>query len=436
MTQLIRADTADRLLDVVAEVQRSTRQPSLVAGLVRDGELVWSAARGTATGGPELGSDVQYRIGSITKSLTAVTLLQCRDEGLVDLADPVGAVLDHVPFGTTPLRQLLSHTGGLPAEPAGPWWERNDGGDFAELTDRVRGQEVVVPPSREQHYSNLGYALLGQVVERFRDRSWIDVVRERVLEPLGMRRTTDAPQPPHATGYSVHPWSGRLEPEPHTDTGAMAPAGQLWSTVADLARYAAFWLRPDPAVLEPSTVREMRIPVGGRADDGLDASYGLGLALAHRPGRAVFGHGGSMPGFLAGLAVDPREGTAAIALSNGTMGGTPGLAVELLDMLAEWQPRPAPEWVPEPELPGTAELLGPWFWGNTPFALAVRDGWLMLDSANAGRRSRFEPAGADRWRGLDQYFSGETLQAVRDERGRIAHLELATYQLTRTPYGR
>ena len=436
MTQQVRADTADHLLRVVAEVQRATRQPSLVAGVVRDAELVWSVPRGTATGGPEPGLDLQYRIGSITKSLTAVTVLQCRDEGLVDLADPIGAVLGDVPFGATPLRQLLSHTGGLPAEPAGPWWERHDGGDFAELTGRIGWQDPVMPPSREQHYSNLGYALLGQVVERLRDSSWIDAVRERVLDPLGMRRTTYAPQPPHATGYSVHPWSGRLDREPHADTGAMATAGQLWSTVADLGRYAAFWLDPDPAVLEPATAREMRIPVGGGADDNLDSSYGLGLSLARRPGRAVFGHGGSMPGFLAGLAIDPQEGTAAIALSNGTTGGTPGLPYELLDVLAECEPRPAPVWAPEPDLAGTGELLGPWFWGNTPFTLVIRDGWLLLDSANPGRRSRFEPAGTDRWRGLDQYFTGETLQAVRDERGTIAHLELATYQLTRTPYHR
>jgi CubicO group peptidase (beta-lactamase class C family) len=436
VTQPPRADTADRLLHAVAEAQSGTRQPSLVAGVVRDGELVWSAARGNATGGPEPGPDLQYRIGSITKSLTAVTVLQCRDEGLVDLADPVGAVLGDVPFAATSVRQLLSHTGGLPAEPSGPWWERHNGGDFAELTGRIAAQHPVVPASREQHYSNLGYGLLGQLVARLRGKPWLQVFQERVLDPLGMTRTTYAPQPPHATGYSVHPWSGRLDPEPHTDTGAMAPAGQLWSTVVDLARFAAFWLDPDPAVLGPGTVREMRIAVGGRADDGFEGSYGLGLSLTQRPRRTFLGHGGSMPGFLAGFAVDPRQGTAAVALSNGSTGDTPSLPYELLDVLAECEPGLATAWQPERELPSADELLGPWFWGNTPMTLMVRDGWLVLDSANPARRSRFEPAGSDRWRGMDQYFTGETLEVVRDSVGAVHHLDLATYELTRTPYGR
>jgi len=435
VTAAVRRDTADRLLFAAAAAQRTTRQPSLVAGVVRSGELVWSAACGDVTGGPETGPDLQYRIGSITKTLTALAVMQCRQEGLVALTDPIGDVLGEVPFATATVRQLLSHTAGLPAEPVGPWWERHEGGDFHRLADQIKGQVPVLPVGGQQHYSNLGYALLGQLVAQLRGQPWLQVVEERILLPLGMRRTTYAPQQPHATGYSVHPWSRRLVPEPHTDTGAMAPAGQLWSTLGDLARYAAFWLDPDPAVLDGSALREMRIPVGGRADGGLEASYGLGLTLAHRPGRALFGHSGSMPGFLARMCIDPEQGTAAVALSNGTTGETPGLPYALLDALTECEPRPASPWRPEPELPGVDELLGPWYWGNTPFALVVEGGRLVLDSATPGRRSRFEIAGTDRWHGLDQYFTGETLDVVRDAAGAVHHLELATYELTRTPYG-
>jgi len=436
VTTGVRADTAARLLHAVATVQSAGRQPSVAAGVVRDGELAWSATRGTTTGGPDPGTDVQYRIGSITKTVTALALLQCRDQGLVDLADPVGSVLGDVPFGATTLRQLLSHTAGLPAEPAGPWWERRDGDDFEAMTRRVREQSPVLPADRQQHYSNLGYALVGQAVSRLRGRPWMDVARERVLEPLGMARTTYDPQPPHACGYSVHPWSGRLDPEPLTDTGAMAPAGQLWSTVADLARYLAFWLEPDAAVLSPESVAEMRIPVGGRPEHGRDGSYGLGLWLGARAGRTLFGHGGSMPGFLAGVAVDPEQRTAAVALANATLGDTPELSYTLLDIVVEAEPRPPDEWRPEPEVAGADELLGQWFWGDSPFSLVVRDGHLLLDNANPGRCSRFIATGPDRWRGLDTYFTGETLTVVRDRAGAVSGLELATYQLTRTPYGR
>ncbi len=433
MSRSVRSDTADRLEHAVARVQSTSRQPSLVVGVVRDGELAWATTRGTATGGPEPGTDLQYRIGSITKSVTALTLLQCRDDGLVDLADSLGSVLGDVPFGEAPLRQLLSHTAGLPAEPAGPWWERRDGEDFPGLAELVRDHDRVLPPGGLHHYSNLGFALVGQAVAHLRGQPWFDVVRERVLEPLGMGRTSYAPVHPHAQGYSVHPWARTLDPEPHTDTGAMAPAGQLWSTLGDLARFARFWLQPDEAVLRAGSVAEMRVPLAAQPDR-LEASYGLGLALVGHPGRTLFGHGGSMPGFLAGVAVDPQQGTAAAALSNGTAGDTPGLVLTLLDIVAELEPEPPPPWRPERPLAGAGELLGPWFWGDTPYTLVVRDGQLALETSNPGRCSRFVPAGGDRWHGLDGYFTAETLAAVRGPDGRVLSLELASYELTRTPY--
>jgi CubicO group peptidase (beta-lactamase class C family) len=433
----LRADTVDALVRETATVQAQTRQPSLVAGVLRSGTLVWTGSRGRHAGDVEAGPDVQYRIGSITKTLTAIVVMQARDEGLLDLESPVGSVLgDDAPYAATPIRQLLTHSGGLPAEPSGPWWERHDGGDFDDLTGRVRDQEPVLPAARQLHYSNLAYALLGETVGRLRGETWWDVVRGRVLDSLGLTRTTYSPTTPHAQGYSVHPWSGRLDPEPHTDTGAMAPAGQVWSTVEDLARYAAFWLDPDPAVLAPDTAREMRIPVIGSPDDGLELAWGLGLQLYGERGRLRFGHGGSMPGFLAGFVIDPTEQTAAVTLSNGTAGGAPGLASTLLDVVAEHEPRVPAEWAPEPELDDVEELLGPWHWGNTPYTMVVRAGELVLDGSSPSRSSRFERVGDDAWRGRDNYFTGELLRVVRGADGAIEHLDLATYTLTRTPYGR
>ena len=209
----MRADTADALLREVAASQADAQQPSLVAGVMRSGSLVWTAARGRQAGDVEPGPDVQYRIGSITKTLTAIVVMQARDEGLLELGAPIGSVLGtDVPFATTPIRQLLAHSGGLPAEPLGAWWERNDGGDFDDLVARVGKQEPVLPAARQLHYSNLGFGLLGEAVGRLRGGSWWEVVRSRVIDPLAMGRTTYSPTAPHAQGYSVHPWSGRLDP--------------------------------------------------------------------------------------------------------------------------------------------------------------------------------------------------------------------------------
>ena len=117
----VRTDTADALRRELALVQRRDRQPSVVAGVVRDGRLDWAEGRGGFDDGVDV-TDLQYRIGSLTKSFTAVLVMQCRADGRLDLDDPVGAHLPDSPWPDTSLRQLLAHAGGVPAEPQGPWW--------------------------------------------------------------------------------------------------------------------------------------------------------------------------------------------------------------------------------------------------------------------------------------------------------------------------
>ena len=424
------ASTEVALRRSLAVVQATSRQPSVVAGVVRDGSLIWTDYRGH-TSGP----DVQYRIGSITKTITALAVMQCRDDGLLSLDDALKDHLGDVPFASASIRHLLSHAAGLPAEPAGPWWERHEGGDFAALSTAVGAQALVLPSGSRFHYSNLGYGLLGELVGRLRGSSWISVVSDRILEPLGMSRTTYGPTGTHSQGYSVHPYAGTLDEEPHTDTGAMAPAGQLWSTVEDLARYARFWMSGEPSVLEPASVAEMCTPVAGEPGSGTAAVYGLGVQLYGRADRTVVGHSGSMPGFLAGFAVDPVRRTAGIALSNGTAGTTPLLALQLVDQLEELEPPLPAEWMPEPRVDGADELLGVWFWGNTPMTFAVRSGQLVIDHVNAARRTRMVREATDEWRCLDHYYAGELLKVLRHEDGSISHLDLVTYRLTRTPYG-
>jgi CubicO group peptidase (beta-lactamase class C family) len=158
--------TARRLEAVLAEEQRQGRVPSVVAALVRDGALVWEGSRGDATGVPGARpADLQYRIGSITKTMTAVLVMQLRDEGRLALHDPVPAYLPELGReDEVTLRMLLAHSSGLTAEPEGEWWERVEGTSFADLVDRVR--TAALEPGATYHYSNLGYGLLGEVVDR------------------------------------------------------------------------------------------------------------------------------------------------------------------------------------------------------------------------------------------------------------------------------
>ncbi len=421
-TPLLPSTTA-RLLARTAAAQREARAPGLVAGLVRGSELVWSAARGEVA---EPHADVQHRLGSITKTVTALAVLRLRDEGLLSLDDPLERHVPGTPAGDRTVGQLLSHTAGLTAESPGPWWERTPGGTLADLG--LAPAHVPLGAGRRFHYSNLGYGLLGELLAALRGRPWDDVVRDEVLLPLGMTRTTPRPAGSAATGWGVHPWADVLHPEPEHHHGTMAPAGQLWASLADLARFAAFLLGDTGDVLDPGTLEEMTVPAG--VDSSGDwGGYGLGVQVLRTGGRTLVGHGGSMPGFLAGVFVDRAAGDGAVTLRNATSGGDGGLVGGLLDVLAECEPPVGEPWRAVPATVDLA-LLGPWYWGPAPYVLRLQpDGLLHLSGlGRPGRTSRFRSTGDGTWVGLDGYYAGEPMTVTPDL------MVIATFVLTRTPY--
>ncbi|MFI6106193.1 serine hydrolase domain-containing protein [Streptomyces sp. NPDC051310] len=429
--------TERALVHRIATAQAEGRTPSLVGALVRDGEVVWTGARSCVDGhAPD--ADTQYRIGSITKPFTAVLVMRLRDEGLLDLADPLEKHLPGTGVGEVTVAQLLSHSSGLIAESPAPWWERTPGDLRPGLTDVLGERPLLHPAGRRHHYSNTGYTLLGSLVEAVRGVPWEEALRTEVLAPLGLDRTTTQPVPPHAGGWAVHPWADVMLPEPAEDLGLMAPAGQLWSTTADLCRFASFLAHGDDRVLRAETVQEMRSPAVAPEEGDWDGGYGLGLQLVRRNGRTLIGHSGSLPGFLAGLWIDVSEGLAAVVLANATSGPVPGVvAADLIRIVAEAEPRiPAP-WRPLPEVdPALLALTGPWYWGTYAYGLAlVADSGVELRPLRGpGRASRFRAGGDGTWTGLDGYFAGETLRVVRRDDGSVSHLDLGSFVFTREPY--
>ncbi|SDD72665.1 serine hydrolase domain-containing protein [Streptomyces prasinopilosus] len=433
------AGTRRALLHRIAVAQVEGRAPSLVATVARGGETVWTGARSSVEG-PAPDEDVQYRIGSLTKTFTAVLVLQLRDEGMVDLGDPLEKHLPGTGVGEVTLAELLSHAGGLAAETPGPWWERTPGSLRPDLADVLGERPLVHPVGRRFHYSNPGYALLGALVAELRGVTWEEALRRGVLEPLGLRRTGVRPEVPHAGGWAVHPWADVMLREPAEDLGRMAPAGQLWSTAGDLARFAAFLLNGDAHVLSVESLREMRRPAAPMeaADVASGYAYGLGLELRHRDGRALIGHTGSLPGFLACLAIGVEDDVAAVVLANCTSG--PALfpvAADLVRIVAEAEPRiPAP-WRPLRESDSAVlEMAGQWYWGTQGFVLRLpADGLLSLEPlSGTGRRARFRPNSDGTWTGLEGYYAGELLKPVRRPDGSVSHLDLGSFVFSRQPY--
>ncbi|MFD8911885.1 serine hydrolase domain-containing protein [Streptomyces sp. NPDC059575] len=430
--------TRRALLHRVAVAQAEGRAPSLVAAVVRGGRVVWQGARSSVEGHDPDG-DVQYRIGSLTKTFTAVLVLRLRDEGLLDLGDPLEKYLPGTGAGEATVAELLAHTAGLAAESPAPWWERTPGSLRPELSDVLGEHPLPHPVGRRFHYSNPGYTLLGALVEELRGAPWEQVLREEILEPLGLHRTSAQPRAPHAGGWAVHPWADALLPEPVEDLGRMAPAGQLWSTTGDLARFAVFLAEGDDRVLSAESVREMRTPAApAEATDVADGvAYGLGMQIQHRGGRLLVGHSGSLPGFLANLTISVADDVAAVVLANCTSGPLLGaVGADLVRIVAEAEPRIPEPWRPLPEVkPDVLELAGQWYWGTHAFGLRVSaDGLALGPLSGTGRRARFRPNGDGTWTGLEGYYAGELLRPVRREDGTLSHLDLGSFVFTRQPY--
>lgn len=463
--------TRRRLDLLAARAQSVGRLPSLSDAVLRDGEVLWSRRLGALAYGPDgrpAGSPTArtpYRIGSITKSFTAVLLLQLRDEGALSLTDPLA---DHLPdapaavrdaFARVRLGDVAAHRGGLAREPDGDWWERSAGPATADFLAARTAGDLLVQTGRPaelpgHHYSNLGYGLLGAVVETHRGRPWRDVLTERVLTPLGMTATACEPVIPSEapSGYSVHPWCDELHPEPTPDTGAMAPAGQLWSTPADLGRWGSFLADPagvDPAatVLRPASVAQLRTsrgpavegePTGSDRRDGTgEDGYALGLSTWSLGGRLLVGHGGSMPGFLAGLVFHPASRAVAVSLASSYTGLDPtGHATALLTTLLDAEPTEPAPWRPTVPDAAVKELLGTWWWGDVELLLTCRggDGAVLTLGGRRGETSELVAEDAATWRGRSGEHTGELLTVRRDPAGTPVELSLSTYRLGRRPY--
>jgi CubicO group peptidase (beta-lactamase class C family) len=427
----------DRRLE---SAQAEERMPSVSAAAFRGGELLWQRALGLADveAREQATADHAYRIGSITKTFTAVCVMQLRAEGRLELDVQLRTLLPEALPGPT-LRHALAHLSGLQREPPGEIWETMRPPSREELLAGLENAERVLTPGERWHYSNLAYGLLGEVVAGLRDGSYPETLRTHVLDPLGLERTRLQPREPVATGYFVEPFSNGVRPEPDFEmTETTAALGQLWSTTADLARWGAFLAEGDARVLPKAALDEMARVQTMADHDHWTVAWGLGLGLYRRGDRVYAGHGGAMPGFLASLVVHRADGSGAAVLTNsGAQVAIETLALDLAETVAELLPgRPAAFQPDEGAPPEIEPLLGRWWTEGHELVATWRDGRLrteLIGASEWNRHSTFEPDGDNRWRCVDGRERGELLRVVRDESGMPVKLYFATYPCTREP---
>ena len=430
----------ERLDGLVAAAQAEQRIPSVSAAVFRDGEVAWRRALGAADVERDEAATPEhaYRIGSITKTFTAVCILQLRDSMVLELDDPLRTHIPEAPVGLT-VRDALSHLSGLQREPPGEIWETMTPPSREELLAGLEDAERVLRPGEAWHYSNLAFGLLGEVVMRRSEHGYEDALRTRVLEPLGLGRTGFDPPGPRATGYFVDPFSDRasVEPDP-VGEGPTAAIGWLWSTVDDLAAWGDFLATGNDGVLPRETLDEMARVRTMVDETRWSSGWGLGLGLYRRGDRVYAGHGGAMPGFLASVQVHRPERTGAAVLCNTSAGADPDtLALDLAEAALAELTRTAEPWRPDDGAPvDVAPMLGRWWSEGSELVLAWREGRLRLQALAypEGRDvSWLRAEGDDTWRIVEGRELGELLRVVRDDDGAPVKLYVATYPLTRAP---
>ncbi len=296
--------------------------PGLAYAVVDDGGITTGGARGVVRLGGEVAvtPDTPFVIGSISKSFTALSVLQLVEAGEVDLDTEVSHYLDVFsdrPAGAITIRQLLSHTSGFStgqgnASHPDPTGEKDE---LARGVEQLAGVTPAGSPGAQWEYSNANYEILGRVVEVVSGQEFQAYVAEHILEPLGMEHSFVADGKAHADMATGHtPWFGTKRPLPDTTTDrATAPQGGIVASANDLARYLQVIMNGEDDVLSAEGKALMMRPAGE-----VSPSYGLGWKLEPSTGTAW--HDGTSPGVETLAMMVPAEKKAAVVLVNGGSG--------------------------------------------------------------------------------------------------------------------
>jgi CubicO group peptidase (beta-lactamase class C family) len=362
----------DRLFGAFVE---RAHVPGAAWGIVVDGELAHAGAAGfrdVAAKAPA-DADTVFRIASMTKSFTAMSILKLRDEGKLSLDDPVARYvteLKDLKYPTTDsprltIRHLLSHSEGFPED--NPWGDRQLAASDDDMSRMIRaGIPFSNAPGIAYEYSNFGFAILGRIVARVSGRSYDDYVGDNILRPLNMTSTTLHPSKVPANRIALgYRWEDdRWKDEPLLPHGAFGAMGGMLTSVRDLSRYVGAFLSawpprdgPELAPIRRASLREMQQawrPSGTRvirdAASGAirltSGSYAFGLGVSQTCDfRLIVAHSGGLPGFGSVMRWLPDYGVGVIAFGNLTYTGWGGVTGEVFDRLAQTgglQPRLVP----------------------------------------------------------------------------------------------
>jgi CubicO group peptidase (beta-lactamase class C family) len=421
-------DAFERIARAAEDLLPRTHAPGLALAVTDREATLGAVARGFAdvASGRPIRADTRFQIGSISKSFAALCVLQEEVGGTLALDVSVNELLPWLelpePFGPITLHHLLTHSSGLmTGVEHGPWG----------IADAIRARSTppTFPPGERYSYSNLGYKLVGHVLERVTGTPIHGLLHERILGPLGMTRSVGAileeDRADAAVGYAPM----RSDRPPHLQS-QLGPAawqvsntadGSIVSTVGDLCAYARMVLARGAGLLDPDAFDRWvgpYLPTEDRA-----GSYGYGWNVVDTDGRRLIRHSGATVGFAGLLAIDPVEGLAVAICMNGDGRREPLGAFSLEAVAAALRGEPLPTWEPLTDAVADAdELTGTYRSDERMVVLEADGGGLVLRTGPLAVRLEPWPDEADAFAvphpALDRYL----LRVERADDGRPSAL--------------
>ena len=336
---------APEIQKLIVDHKKARNIPGIAYGIVVDNELVVAEATGFINLAKEIPVNPasSFRIASMTKSFTAMAIVKLRDEGKLDLSDPVSKFIPEMSnieyltkdAPTITVENLLTMTAGFPED--NPWGDRQLEEPEQMLIDLIEnGISFSNVPSYEFEYSNTGYAILGSIISRFSGIPYQEYITKNILQPLGMEQTyweiDSVPEEQLAIGYRWEDEQWKLEPMLHD--GAYGAMGGLITSIEDFSKYVSFQLSAwpprndeDTGPVKRSSLREMQTPQFSRLNTNrkdfngdtcaVISGYGFGLGISeYCNGLKIVSHGGALPGFGSNYVFFPEYGIGIMAFCN------------------------------------------------------------------------------------------------------------------------
>ena len=311
---------------IAAEVA-DKRLPALSIALVDDQHIVWARGFGLADAeaNKSATADTLYRVGSVSKLFTDIAIMQLVEQGAIDIDAPITNYLPDFkptnPFNNSiTLRQMMAHRSGLVREPpVGHYFDDTDPG-VAKMVESLNRTTLVYEPGTRTKYSNAAVATVGYALQKKTGMPFEKWAQEKVLTPLGMVQSTFTTTPEvnkklaKAVMWTYH---GREFPAPTFELGE-APAGCMYSTVNDLARFLTVVFNGGKTaagpLVKPETLRQMLTPQF--AQEGEKTGFGIGFSLGELDGHKRVGHGGAIYGYATDLAFLPDEKLGVVVIAS------------------------------------------------------------------------------------------------------------------------